>query len=455
MTDHLFVWKEERAFADGAFDNVTFADGALRLGQYAGRFVQAGCFTTPELSAPAFNALVASWNTATPAGTAVEVSARVFAAGAWSAWMSYGKWSPFLRRASMPVQCEDEAAVYLDTDMVNVRAQGGATLFQLRISLYTDDVRRTPCVFLLAAALRPVSWRRETGDALQHRCIPVPAYSQTIRDPRIGNVICSPTTVTMMMNRWGEDLLPEEVAHANYDYTYAGNGNWSFTAAIAGCYGYECFVAFADIAELKKEIKSGFACGVSVRYADTPEHAAERGLPLLEGTTGCTQGHLMVVRGFETDEDGTEYVLANDSYAPDDESAERRYRLDQFAQCWSGVAYLLHSKDGARAIAPPERVTGELRRTELPGEYALYVRGERKSLPTDFCERDGVCTGTVCYTIQDGHAYASTAHKRFYYTGISQTGNVLLDTAAMPAGTRITCYLIGELGCMSVADLTV
>lgn len=37
----------------------------------------------------------------------------------------------------------------------------------------------------------------------------------------------------MLMNRWGEDLLPEEVAHANYDYTYAGNGNWSFTTAIA------------------------------------------------------------------------------------------------------------------------------------------------------------------------------------------------------------------------------
>ena len=31
---------------------------------------------------------------------------------------------------------------------------------------------------------------------------------------------------------------------------------------------------------------------------------------------------------------------------------------------------------------------------------------------------------------------------------------VLLDTAAMPAGTRITAYIIGELGCMTVAGLT-
>mgnify|MGYP000033321063 FL=1 len=258
----------------------------------------------------------------------------------------------------------------------------------------------------------------------------------------------------MLMNRWGEDLLPEEVAHANYDYTYAGNGNWSFTTAIAGCYGYECYVAFADIAGLKKEIKNGFACGVSVHYADTPEHAEERGLPLLEGTTGCTDGHLMVVRGFETGEDGTEYVLVNDPYAPGDAAAQRRYRLDQFAHAWGGVAYFIHGKDGARAVAPPERVTGELRRTEIAGEYALFLRGERKSLATDFCEKDGLCTDTVCYTVQDGHAYATTAHKRFYYTNVSQAGNVLLDTAAMPAGTRITAYIIGELGCMTVAGLT-
>ena len=372
MTNHTFVLKDEKAFASGAFENTAYADGALRLEQYAGRYVQAGCYTTPEISAPAFNALVASWNAATPAGTAVELAVRVFAAGAWTPWMPYGKWSPFLRRASLPVQHPEDAAAYLDTDMVNVRAPGGASLFQLRASLYTDDVRRSPSVYLLAASVRPTGWQRETGEALQHRCVPVPAYSQLIRDPRIGSVICSPTTVTMLMNRWGEDLLPEEVAHANYDYTYAGNGNWSFTTAIAGCYGYECYVAFADIAGLKKEIKNGFACGVSVHYADTPEHAEERGLPLLEGTTGCTDGHLMVVRGFETGEDGTEYVLVNDPYAPGDAAAPRRYRLDQFAHAWGGVAYFIHGKDGSRAVAPPERVTGELRRTEIAGEYALF-----------------------------------------------------------------------------------
>ena len=134
MTNHTFVLKDEKAFASGAFENTAYADGALRLEQYAGRYVQAGCYTTPEISAPAFNALVASWNAATPAGTAVELAVRVFAAGAWTPWMPYGKWSPFLRRASLPVQHPEDAAAYLDTDMVNVRAPGGASLFPLILS---------------------------------------------------------------------------------------------------------------------------------------------------------------------------------------------------------------------------------------------------------------------------------------------------------------------------------
>lgn len=454
MEDRLFLFRDEKAFASGTFENVTYTDGALRLDQSAGRYVQAGCYTSPEVSARAFSALVASWNAATPAGTAVEVFARVLVCGVWSAWMSYGKWSPFLRRASIPVTRPKGADAYLDTDQVRVCAPEGGTAFQLRICLYTNDTGITPAAFLLAASVRPLHWQRETGEPLYRRSIPVPAYSQSIRDPRIGSVICSPTTIAMLMNRWGEDLLPEEVAHANYDYTYKGNGNWSFTAAIAGSYGYECYVAFLDLADLKKEIKNGFACGVSVHYADTSAHADARSLPLLEGSIGATDGHLMVARGFETDADGTEYILCNDPYAKSDADAERRYLLEQFARAWNGVAYLMHGKNNARAFAAPSRVTGELRKTPLAGQYALYIKGERHSLPIDFCEQNGMCRGTICYTVQDGHAHATTAHKHFYYTDVTPTGDVLLD-AAIPAGTRITVYLIGELGRMLVAELTV
>ncbi len=454
LAKNVFLLNDESAFSAGAFENIVWEDGALRLAKREGCCAVSGCFTSPEMPAPAFSALIASWNAAAPRGATVEVSVRVCVEGVWTRWMSYGIWSPFVRRASCPVERGEGEAAYLDTDQVRVGAPDGASAFQLRARLCTNAEHVSPALFLLAASVRPVGWVRAAGEPVSHRAVPVPAYSQSIRDPRIANVICSAVTITMLMNRWGEDLLPEETAHASYDYTYGGNGNWSFTAAIAGSCGFECLVAYTDIAGLKNEIWNGFACGVSVHYADTPQNADARSLPLIEGTTGCTDGHLMVVRGFETDEHGVEYVLCNDSYAKDDASAERRYALDQFARAWNGVAYLIHGRKNAREAAPPQRIRGELRRTELPGEYALYLRGERRSIPTDFCERGGVCTGTICYTVQDGHAYATTAHKHFYYTDVSPSGAILLDPA-IPAGTRMTVYLIGELGTMVVADLTI
>ena len=65
------------------------------------------------------------------------------------------------------------------------------------------------------------------------------------------------------------------------------------------------------------------------------------------------------------------------------------------------------------------------------------------------------CMGTVCYTVRDAHAYATAAHKCFFYTGITPSGNIRLDTAHLPAGTRMSIYLINSFGECIVADYTV
>ena len=95
---------------------------------------------------------------------------------------------------------------------------------------------------------------------------------------------------------------------------------------------------------------------------------------------------------------------------------------------------------------PPERIPGELRATDAPGEYALYLKGEAASLPED--------GGTiVCYTVRDGHAYATAAHKHFHYTASVRGGRVALDTAGLEEGARLTVYLIRR-GIAVVASLT-
>ncbi|MEG0768531.1 MAG: C39 family peptidase [Ruthenibacterium sp.] len=453
MANNLFLWNSAAAFGTGTQENLCVCDDALSLADADGRYFPAGCYTSPEMTCAPFTALVASWNSDTPVGTAVEVQVRVRTQGTWSPWLSYGKWSPFIARASAPAAAAQDAAVFIDTDTVRVAGQG-ADAFQLRAFLYSGQPHATPVLALLAASLQLSRSTALRGDAL-NRCVPVPSYSQSIREPRMASRMCSPTTITMLMNRYGEDVLPEEAALACYDSTYAGFGNWSFTTALAGCYGYEAYVCFCDLAALKNEIKHGFGCGASVRYTNHPTIAAEKGLPLVEGTSGTTEGHLLVVRGFAQEEDGTEYVLVNDSFASCDTAAQRRYRLDEFEAAWSGTAYFLHAKHPRATLCPPYRTGAELRRADLPGEYALYRKGERRSLPVHFTHQSDTCTGCVCYAVQEQHAYATTAHKCFFYAEVSENGNIALDTPNVPVGTKLTVFIIGHAGVSDVAELTV
>ncbi|MEG1569461.1 MAG: hypothetical protein RR349_07895, partial [Oscillospiraceae bacterium] len=64
------------------------------------------------------------------------------------------------------------------------------------------------------------------------------------------------------------------------------------------------------------------------------------------------------------------------------------------------------------------------------------------------------CSGTVCYTVKNSLAYASAAHKTFYYTDISLSGNVILN-AIYPTDTKLTIYIISRTGSTMTAELRV
>ena len=91
---NTFILHETEAFMRGELDNVTVAHGRIVLDLVSGGHVPYGCYTSPAVPLPTFDALRVSWNAGTPPGTAVEAQARVtgpagpaLAAGApiWSA----------------------------------------------------------------------------------------------------------------------------------------------------------------------------------------------------------------------------------------------------------------------------------------------------------------------------------------------------------------------------------
>ena len=102
---NTFILHETEAFMRGELDNVTVAHGRIVLDLVSGGYVPYGCYTSPAVPLPTFDALRVSWNAGTPPGTAVEAQARVMVDGNWTSWSSFGRWSPYLEReGALPFQ---------------------------------------------------------------------------------------------------------------------------------------------------------------------------------------------------------------------------------------------------------------------------------------------------------------------------------------------------------------
>ncbi len=74
-----------------------------------------------------------------------------------------------------------------------------------------------------------------------------------------------PLVMAALMNRYGEDILPEEVAYAMEDKATSSTGNAAFAAAAAGCCGYPCWQAWMDLADLRAQIHDD--CSIAVRWS--------------------------------------------------------------------------------------------------------------------------------------------------------------------------------------------
>ena len=449
--------------ARGEMDNVTLDGGAVVLEQAEGRYVLFGCYTTPAFSVPVSGELLVSWNADTPEGTVVEIQARVLAHDEWSGWLGFGKWSPYLQRQG--VWQEPASRPYVQGGRLIVPTQNAISV-QLRAYLYTNDEGRTPALRLLAVSARPRVWQKQEGKPL-NREIRMPSYSQLNRAPVFKGQLSGPTTLAALMNRFGQDILPEELALVCQDW--APETKWenaAFDAAAAGCYGYPAWQAWLDLAGLKEEIRQGNPVMARVDYAGSPEEETD-GLPWIEGVTGTAHHHWLAIRGFEHDEDKKEeYVLVCDPLSGTDYGAERQYRLEGFLKAFSGACLLTRRRPRDSGKSAPERLCCELRSSGEEGCYFFYREATPLPLPpreeeppTEKQEGEQPAYRPVreilACTFQEEKAYATTAHKHFRFD-LTATGEgaIRLPEAIREKGKRITVYAIDASGRMKVAERT-
>lgn len=418
-------------FSRGQLDNVALENGALVLDSVAGRSLLYGSYTTPEFAMPAFCNLNVSWNAFAPKDTLVEVRCRVYAGGNWTGWMSFGKWAPDYPRCSVKSQ-SDDGMIFLMGDTVTVATPGGGTGVQLQVNLSTNDDKVSPAVRLLAASVRPLTWEKKTGHPINRRLY-LPEYCLAAHDPSFGREMDLPLTLAAMMNRWGEDILPEEVACVMEDAASGSTGNAAFGAAAAGCCGYPCWQAWMDLRELRAQIHDGCSVAVQVERRLRDQREPVR---LWMGLRGFWNEASMMA----------DFVLLTDPTAESNGSVNCTMALNDFLRYYTGRAVAMHKKPRNVEANRPCRLRCELEAGQENGSYYFTRRGQRDPLPENF-------DGWIAYAAHDGVAHATTAHRTFCRMSRTVDGGIAFPAEQLAAGGRCSVYAVDQTGTMRVAEV--
>lgn len=368
-------------FDAGKHEGTVTSDKRLQLGSplASGSYVdpygrtisdERGTWTSASVRTPfAFDRLIASWNATTPAGTWIEVQMRAGGASRQTKWYTLAIWSSgddTIHRTTVRGQSDGDGRVNVDTFEASTRA-AELTSFELRLILHrATGVAATPTVTLLGAVssrIAPPSLPSAFGGV--PRDLDVPMLSQETHTGHYpeydggGEAWCSPTSTAMVLGFWktgpsasdlanfpGPSHADGQVDHAarfTYDRSYEGAGNWPFNAAYAAQYGLEAFVTrLRSLSEAERFIAAGIPLIASVNGV----------LPGFLFTS--TNGHLLVIRGFDANGD----VITNDPAVRANAQARKVYPRLEFETVWllgsTGTVYVIHPV----GVALPPNVPG-------------------------------------------------------------------------------------------------
>jgi hypothetical protein len=292
-----------------------------------------GCLTllSPKIDSEIpYNQLVVSWNADAPPGTFVKVEATASGDGLQTKFYTIAEWSldgTIFPRTS--VRDQRDADGNMDTDILKLNEFANAVQIRVTLGGKNGAVPRLKFIGLSFANVKVAPAERPANHAAWGKIITTPEHSQHGYPGEAG--WCSPTSTSMVLSRWADvlhrpemDLTVPQVAHAVYDQSYAGTGNWPFNTAFAGSFpGMRAYVSrFDDLSEVEDWIAAGIPVVLSTRWDQ-----------LLPGRPPDFAGHLVVCIGFTKDGD----VVINDPATRFDrgESVRRIYKRANVINSWT------------------------------------------------------------------------------------------------------------------------
>jgi Peptidase_C39 like family len=325
----------------------------------AGRRYEQGTWTSPWLT-PGFaaTALIPSWEARTPGRSLVRVQVRALSPeGTTGSWDTVADWSTGNRpvaRTTYSGQTDDLGRVSVDTWV----AASSVTSWQVRVTLLrplgSSAAVALERVGAVASAVSTAPGATSKPGPGAGTVLPVPTYSQMAHQGHYpqwgggGEAWCSPTSVAMVLAHYGIHPEPRGIAagHADavvdhtatmvFDHGYDGTGNWAFNTAYAGTLvaGDSYVTRLRDLREAEDHILAGVPLIVSIAFG----RAQLTGAPI-----SSSNGHLLVVVGFEADGD----VVVNDPAGATNAAVRRVYDRAEFERLWlsasGGTAYVIRN----------------------------------------------------------------------------------------------------------------
>lgn len=286
-----------------------------------------GSLQSKPLTVDPCHKMVLSWNTTTREKNGVEVKIRV-KHQCWGPWLSYGMWSTH-GQSTGSIRYEKSDHAWLDIDEVCDEEE--MTIIQLRIDFYRQN-RFYPSPVLHDVFVSIDKKEKSHLLNVPNIDIEVPEVSQMMLS-EIGNIACSPTALTMILNYYGHAISALDTAKSCFDNGEGIYGNWAYNVAFAGECGFEAYVDYCDdVGRLIQYVQQGMPVVVSVK-SNVMITGAPQAYP---------EGHLLVVRGFLNED--IPYVIVNDPASRSQEEVKRYYQLSEFLSIWRRVIYVIKTK---------------------------------------------------------------------------------------------------------------
>ncbi len=287
-----------------------------------------GMYLSPIYQTNGFIEIVGSWSAITSLDTGtVELQYRVLVEGEWSNYVSYGSWRLGAKNYSKTSTTND-GLLEIDLDIIQVLNNKKASAYQYRVLFEREEGQKSPELLCVGSALDLGLSDAEVGNVRESVIYDVPQLNQNIV-PGIGNSICSPTSITMLLKYKGHSFIENDsefehryIAGVVFDSKARLYGNWTFNVAVMGAYGEYAYVKrFTGVNDLINHLNQVGPVALSVKGN-------------MQGyyTTG---GHLLVCKGYKI-VDGEYIFICND---PNIKNVEIEYTYETIKNVWRNIAY--------------------------------------------------------------------------------------------------------------------